>query len=123
MPCYIERIKPANRAEYETWQRTGYLGTWDDYCRAKEGTAGQTVFICGDLGDHCADCSALGEFLCDFPVGDGKTCDRPICEEHAHEIAPELHYCDAHLKMWQDFKDRGGVDAALQNVVAFKSPR
>ena len=123
MPCYIERIKPANRAEYETWKSSGYLGTWEDYCRAKENTAGQTMFICGDLGEHCADCSALGEFLCDFPVGEGKTCDRPICEQHAHEIGPELHYCKAHHQMWQDFRNQGGVDAALRNVIAYKAEK
>lgn len=86
--------------------------------KTKDGGHG---FMCGDFGPHCADCSQLGEFLCDYPVGDGKTCDRAICEDHANEIAPEIHYCAGHLKLWQEFRDAGGVRAELQNVVAFKT--
>ena len=45
MPCYIERMKD-----------------------------GGTMFMCGNLGPHCAaeKCGALGVNLCDYPVGKGK---------------------------------------------------
>jgi len=62
---------------------------------------------------------AVGDFLCDFPVGDGKTCDRPICPDHATEIAPEIHYCAGHLLMWKEFRDAGGVERELTNVVPY----
>lgn len=81
------------------------------------------MFVCGDLGAHCGDCMAVGDLLCDYPVGEGKTCDRPMCGDHGHEIGPDLHYCAAHYKMWTDFKERGGVDAALKNVIAFKGEK
>ena len=123
MPCYLQKTQPPTKAEWTAWQAIGYIGTWDDYCRAKQGTVGETVFVCGDLGPHCADCAGVGDLLCDFPVGDGKTCDRSLCVEHAHEVAPEIHYCDAHYGLWQDFKNRGGVDAALKNVIAFKKEK
>lgn len=124
MPCYIQKIKPPTKAEYEHWKSIGYIGTWDDYCAAKiRSGVGSTMTLCGDLGPHCADCAAVGDLLCDYPVGDGKTCDRPMCDDHAHEIGPELHYCEAHYQMWRDFKDRGGVDEALRNVVAFKGEK
>lgn len=123
MPCYVQKIKPPTKSEYAHWKEMGYLGTWDDYCEAKKETVGQTMFLCGELGDHCADCSAVADNLCDFPVGSGKTCDRPICDDHAHEIGPDLHYCQAHYGMWQDFKNSGGVDASLRNVIAFKSEK
>ena len=55
---------------------------------------GGSGFICGDLGDHCTNCGTVSDVLCDFPVGDGKTCDRAICEECAHEVAPDVHYYD-----------------------------
>lgn len=96
MPCYVERIKPASREEYEQWQKFGYIGTWEQYSATRSSEVGGAMFICGDLGDHCADCMALGEFLCDYPVGDGKTCDRPICRDHSHEIGHEIHYCNGH---------------------------
>lgn len=123
MPTYISKIKGPTRAEFDLWVSMGYLGTWDHYCATKAPTVGQRMFITGDLGPHCADCADLGEFLCDYPVGNGKTCDRSICGEHAHEIGPDLHYCDAHYAMWTEFKNSGGVDAALRNVVAFKSEK
>jgi len=52
-------------------------------------------------------------------VGDGKTCDRPICPDHATEIAPEIHYCAGHLLMWKEFRDAGGVERELTNVVPY----
>ncbi|WP_432262812.1 hypothetical protein [Cupriavidus sp. TMH.W2] len=118
MPCYQHQVKPPTRAEYEEWVRMGYLRSWEAYCEAKSRSAGQTFFICGELGQHCADCAAVGAFLCDYPVGEGKTCDRPMCADHAHEIGHELHYCAAHHQMWREFRDSGGVDAALRNVIA-----
>lgn len=91
MPCYIEPLRD-----------------------------GGTMFLCGDFGPHCADCGAVGDNLCDYPVGDGKTCDRNICDRHAHEIAPNMHYCDQHYAEWRTFRDSGGVAAELENVVPFR---
>jgi len=76
--------------------------------------------ICGDLGEHCSDCGDLGTNLCDFPVGDGKTCDRSICDYHGKEIAPDMHYCEQHYKEWRAFRDSGGVKKELENVVPFR---
>lgn len=90
-------------------------------CYVTKSREGGTMFICGDLGPHCADCAGFGDFLCDYPVGDGKTCDRPICGEHATEIAPEVHYCAGHMKLWEEFKESGGVARQLENVVPFKT--
>ena len=79
------------------------------------------VTICGDLGPHCASCADVGLYLCDFPVGNGTACDRPMCETHSNEIAPEMHYCADHYKMWDDFVKNGGVKKALENVVPYKT--
>lgn len=89
-------------------------------CYVAKTKSGGTMFLCGDLGPHCADCSDVGVNLCDFPVGDGKTCDRNICDAHSHEIGPNLHYCATHYKEWQAFRAAGGVTKELANVVPFK---
>lgn len=123
MTCYVERIKWPTLKEYAEWQKLGYTGTWERYEAAKLKSAGGKMFITGDFGPHCADCMALGEFLCDYPVGEGSTCDRPICDVHASEIAPDIHYCQGHMKLWEEFRDGGGVDKNLRNVVAFKPPK
>ena len=77
------------------------------------------VHICGELGPHCEDCSDVSAFLCDFPVGKGKTCDRHMCKDHATEVAPDVHYCKGHLKEWEDCVSSGGVKSVLENVVPF----
>lgn len=79
-----------------------------------------TGHLYGDLGPHCAECGDVGTQLCDYPVGDGKTCDRPVCEFHAAEVAPNVDYCPAHHTEWKAFRDAGGVKRELENVVPFK---
>lgn len=79
--------------------------------------------LCGDLGPQCVDCGDIAENLCDYPVGDGKTCDRNICDHHSHEVAPNVHYCDGHIKEWQAFRDAGGVKHVLENVTPFRHRR
>lgn len=43
----------------------------------------------------CAYCGKPAVFLCDFPKGK-KTCDRPMCKGHAHEVDQDLHQCQEH---------------------------
>lgn len=84
------------------------------------------MFLCGDLGPHCAaeNCGAAGcDALCDYPVGKGKTCDLPLCASHAYEVAPNVHYCPGHLTLWNAFRESGGVQRELENVVPFRSDR
>lgn len=92
MPCYLERMAD-----------------------------GGTMFLCGDLGPPCH-CGAVGGFLCDYPVGEGRTCDVALCASHAYEVAPEIHYCAGHLTLWEHFRDSGGLRVELENVVPFKRP-
>jgi hypothetical protein len=60
---------------------------------------GGVMFIHGNLGAHCSECCASADYLCDFPVQMGRTCDLPLCASHAYELAPEIHYCPNHLQM------------------------
>jgi len=92
MPCYVKKLPDGN------------------------------MFMCGDLGPHCVhpDCMDASDNLCDYPVGNGLTCDAPICEDHSHEIGPNLHYCEAHFIAWNEFVAEGGVKRELENVVPYK---
>lgn len=120
MGCYITKTKEPSREEFKLWQSFGYTGTYEDFCSSKCHVGISKVFVCGDLGEHCSDCAGFGDYLCDYPVGEGKTCDRHMCDDHANEIAPNLHYCDAHYAMWKEFVANGGVNENLRNVIAFK---
>lgn len=75
--------------------------------------------ICGDFGAHCSDCGAVADNLCDFPVGDGKTCDRSICDEHSNAVGVDIHYCASHYQEWKLWIDSGGVAKELSNVQHF----
>ena len=120
MPCYVEYARPASRSDYEQWKKLGFLGSWDRYCEMKASSGGVKYFIRGDLGPHCAHCAGVGDYLCDYPVGENKTCDAPLCETHAKEIGENLHYCPAHAREWQKFVDDGGAKQALSNVIPLK---
>lgn len=61
------------------------------------------MIICsrGRRTPPCKFCQANGSFkpstkLCDFPVGEGKTCDAPICDRHATSVGPNQDYCPVH---------------------------
>jgi hypothetical protein len=43
-------------------------------------------------------CMAISAYLCDHELSDGKTCDAPLCEEHAQEIGPDRHLCPLHAR-------------------------
>lgn len=67
------------------------------------GEHGDDGFICGDFGAHCHEpgCGAVHDLLCDWPIGDGKTCDLPMCPDHAREIGVNRHLCLIHHGIWQ----------------------
>ena len=90
-------------------------------CYMASAKDGSQMFICGDLGPHCACCSDVGDYAyCDFPVAPGQPCNRALCESHSHEVAPGVHYCDGHFEEWRKFLDSGGVTSELANVVPFR---
>ena len=37
--------------------------------------------------------------LCDFPVTGSRTCDRPVCVEHARHVEPDTDYCPQHAHL------------------------
>jgi len=82
---------------------------------------GGSGFICGDLGPHCSSCGTVSDSLCDYPVGNNKTCDRAMCEDCSNLIGLDIHYCNDHLKMWNEFKENGGdIKYLAGNVEIFK---
>lgn len=61
---------------------------------------GITAIVCsrGDRPIQCK-CGARGSKLCDYLIGAGKTCDKPLCDRHAHSISAGVDYCEIHSKM------------------------
>lgn len=60
----------------------------------------KTMFLCGDITiEICGrpDCGYPADYLCDYPVGDGKTCDLNLCEIHNHAINTVMDLCPIHI--------------------------
>ncbi|MFC6197789.1 hypothetical protein [Ponticaulis profundi] len=74
---------------------------------------GGPIFIHGDFEtDQCADCSRESKYLCDYPVGDDKTCDRMMCKSHSHHIGGDVHYCEFHFYEWTKYTAKTSIKAA-----------
>jgi len=70
-------------------------------------TSDGLIFMCGALKpESLCPCGHPGDFLCDWPVGDGKTCDLPLCKCCANVIGEDRHACEIH---WHVFKQQTGV--------------
>lgn len=85
----------------EDWVMT--CGCWD---YAKEvyaiGAKREVMFLDGPGMVGCATCGRCADFLCDYPLGEGKTCSATLCETHARAIGgpdEDLHFCPAHAAM------------------------
>lgn len=79
--------------------------------------------IRGDLGPWCTCCRAVSEYLCDYPVGAGKTCSLPLCPDHASAVGDDTHYCPSHMEEWVAAKEAEGVKVHLDNVVPLPNRR
>ncbi len=76
---------------------------------------GGTGMICGSAVVPCSQCGRSADYLCDWPLGKGKTCDAPLCERHAisqglianqlrlfddpPDPESEVHFCPTHSLM------------------------
>ena len=72
-----------------------------------------------DQAQTCAYCERPALYLCDFPlvrdgIADGRTCDRPLCEEHVHHVGrfffdgktrgtDTIDRCPGHVHVPDDF--------------------
>ena len=113
MPC--QRLKFRPKSFVDTMRAAG-LQIRDDMAPAElkaldkrlAERSSDPVMTCGTapLEPICS-CGYVADYLCDWPVGDGKTCDLPLCEVCAHEIGDDKHACEIH---WHEFQHRTGVN-------------
>ena len=59
----------------------------------------------------CVECRSMSEFLCDYEVVQGVTCDVPLCKDHAHEIGLDRHYCTRHLAQMNTVPLKSGISS------------
>jgi hypothetical protein len=69
---------------------------WTEIITMPNGTRG---FVCFSGKRHRAPrcrCGAASSLLCDWPLLDGKTCDRPLCRRCAVPVGRDRDYCREH---------------------------
>ena len=117
MPCIVvtspamtmrEASLAAGFTAYERCPRHAKPLASCQHCRVVEAPRttmlpASTTIMCGEDLDvvACGVCGCYADLLCDFPMGRGKTCDLPICGEHAREVGDNLHLCALHFPVWQ----------------------
>lgn len=47
-------------------------------------------------------CACISGFLCDQELSDGRTCDAPLCDAHAHQLAKNRHLCPGHFAAYRE---------------------
>ena len=58
------------------------------------------IWICGSALKDCSICRVCGDLatvLCDYPLGNDKTCDSALCENHSFSIKGDIDYCPEHV--------------------------
>lgn len=60
-----------------------------------------TMFTCGDIEFPACACGHSADFLCDYPIGRGKTCDLELCGCCREAIGEELDLCRVHAAQFR----------------------
>jgi hypothetical protein len=69
------------------------------------------IIMCGDLVVPVCPCGVAADFLCDYPMGKGKTCDLPLCADCRHAVDDDTDLCRLHRA---EFRARAGVEQISQ---------
>ena len=56
----------------------------------------------------CHICGKPSVSLCDYPLPNGKTCDKPMCNSCRNTIGPDLDVCREHNNPIDIAKTKGG---------------
>lgn len=62
---------------------------------------GHAVIACGPKRiEACVRCRAPASKLCDWKIGNGKTCDATVCDSHATSVGDDKDLCPKHAYAW-----------------------
>lgn len=56
------------------------------------------MIVCGHRPrrKQCCSCKGYAGLQCDYPIAEGKTCDKHVCRSCARAIGPDVDYCPFH---------------------------
>ena len=65
------------------------------FCKTFKKDKPDVIFVCGEGIKPCSNCGGPADYLCDYPVGEGKTCSLPICNQCRTHIG-KYDFCPVH---------------------------
>lgn len=68
------------------------------YCETYIKEKPDMIFMCGKGIVACSNCGQVADYLCDYPVGEGKTCDLPICQNCRTHVG-KYDFCPIHYEV------------------------
>lgn len=73
---------------------------------------------------QCCNCHRTATRLCDWKIGSGRTCDKPMCPTAAcgSSPAPGKDLCPAHTRAWAARQKEKGPDANAQGPESGQRP-
>jgi hypothetical protein len=74
---------------------------------------GESVGVQTSDGQAMMVCLTPSSFQCDWDIGAGRTCDRHLCEAHAHQVGKNKHYCPAHRLEDHEHRGQAGLFTEL----------
>jgi hypothetical protein len=72
-----------------------------EYILDKDGKVMGIICSRGSRAPKCKFCGKVSAKLCDFPVHgskQGKTCDAPMCDDHATSVGEDRDFCPDHCR-------------------------
>jgi len=78
------------------------------YRKMKPKSQSKPIIMCGSGIIACAFCGQAADFRCDAPIGEGRTCDLPLCIDHKHhrpDIGGDIDYCPHHRNLGDVHKE------------------
>jgi hypothetical protein len=98
-PAERRRPKEISIAQWER-KEADARREWEAKHDAPLSPAGQT-FLCGDIEVAVCACGHSADFLCDYPIGRGKTCDLALCYCCRESVGEERDFCRVHAAQFR----------------------
>ena len=78
------------------------------FFRSSDGELVGVICSRGHKQARCYICGKPANSLCDYPIGKGKTCDKPMCSHCKTTIGYDLDVCREHNNQADIAKTKGG---------------
>jgi len=103
IPALLEAKRHMKPVDFATQYETSLLlGFPIEFFYRQVKPRGNPIMVRGSGIVACAFCGRAADYRCDAPIGNGRTCDLPLCIEHKKhrpDIGSDIDYCPHHQSL------------------------